>query len=270
MAFLKVEGDRQIYFEHHGAGLKGLPILLVHGWGMSVRVWDTTVPALLAGGHPVIAYDQRGCGKSDKDFTEISVASSGRDAAALLRHLGIGRAAVNGWSLGGAVSVEAAGLLGPVCAGLVLTAGATPRYVAAPDFPFGPPVGTVAQTVAALQADRASFFDGLSKVVCAKPVSAALVTWMWSIFMETSPNADRALADLDHLDQREALAKLTVPVLSTVGALDVFVAPDIGRQVPRYARNCEVVEFADCGHAPFIEDGPRYREVLLRFLKQLG
>ena len=198
------------------------------------------------------------------------MASSGRDAATLLRHLGIGRAVVNGWSLGGAVSVEAAGLLGPACAGVVLTAAATPRYVAAPDFPFGPPAGTVAQTVAALQADRATFLDGLSKAVCAKPVSAALVTWMWSIFMEASPNADRALADLDFVDQREALSKLTVPVLSVVGALDVVMAPEIGRQVAQYARQCEIVEFADCGHAPFVEDGPRYREVLLRFLKQLG
>ena len=46
--------------------------------------------------------------------------------------------------------------------------------------------------------------------------------------------------------------------------------PEIGRSVANYAKNASVVEFPEAGHAPFLEDGPRYREVLLDFLRKLG
>lgn len=267
MPFLKID-DRQIHFEHH-AGTK-LPVLLIHGWGMSTRVWDTTLPALLDAGHAVIAFDQRCCGNSDKDFATVSIESAASDAVALLRHLGVGRAAVNGWSLGGAVAVATAAKLGSGCAGVVLTAAATPRYVQAPDFPHGPPPGTTAQTVGMLRADRATFLDALSKGCCAKSPSPAVDAWLWSIFMQASPKADAALLELDTVDQRAALGALDVPVLSIVGGKDAIVVPDVGRSVAKYAKHATVVEFPECGHSPFLEDGPRYREVLLDFLRRLG
>jgi pimeloyl-ACP methyl ester carboxylesterase len=36
------------------------------------------------------------------------------------------------------------------------------------------------------------------------------------------------------------------------------------------ARRGQLAEFPDCGHAPFIEDGARYREVVLDFLRSLN
>ena len=268
MARLQVAEGRSIYYEQH-AGTR-LPVVLIHGWGMSCRVWDTTLTALKQAGHEVIAFDQRGCGSSDKDFATTSVTSSAQDVAMLVRHLGKERVAVNGWSLGGAIAVAAAGLLGKGCAGVVLTAGATPRYTQAEGFPHGGPVGSAAQTVAVLRADRANFLMGLTKGVSAEPQSAAVEQWLWSIFMQAAPAADDALADLDALDQRAALAALDVPVLSMVGARDAIVPADICRYAASIAKRGKVAEFAQSGHAPFLEEGPRYREVLLDFLRSLG
>ena len=268
MAYVSTADGRRIYFEHH-AGSK-LPVMLIHGWGMSCRVWDTTVSALLAAGHEVVAFDQRGCGQSDKDFAENTISLGAQDALAVLREAGIVRVAVNGWSLGGAIATEVAHLLGTGCAGLVLTTAATPRYVEAPDYPHGNPPGSPTATVAALRQDRANFFDGLTKAVCAVPQSAAMHAWLWSIFMQTAPCADTALADLDPLDQRAMLAALTVPILSFVGGKDVFVPPGVGRSVPGIARRCQLIEFENCGHAPFIEEAPRYRAALLDFLGTLA
>jgi pimeloyl-[acyl-carrier protein] methyl ester esterase len=268
MARLQVEDGRSNYYEHH-AGVK-LPIVLIHGWGMSCRVWDTTLPSLKAAGHEVIAFDQRGCGQSDKDFAETSVTSSADDVAALVRHLRRDRVVLNGWSLGGAIGTAAAGLLGRSCAGLVLTAAATPRYTQADGFEHGIPPGSVAQMIGALRADRANFLMGLTKGVCAEPQSAAVEQWLWSIFMQTAPCADDALGDLDHLDQRAALAALDIPVLSVVGARDAILPPDICRAAARTARRGRAEEFAQSGHAPFLEEGPRYREVLLDFLRSVS
>lgn len=268
MPYLAVAEDRKIYFEHYPG--KGLPVLLIHGWGMSCRIWDTTLSALLDAGHAVVSFDQRGCGSSDKDFPEVSIERSAADAVALLAHLGIRRAALNGWSLGGAVAVETARLLGAACAGVVVTAGATPRYVQAADFPHGNPPGSTAQTVAMLRADRANFLYALSQGVCAVPQSPQVIDWLWSIFMQAGPAADRALLQLDTLDQRATLAALEAPVMSVVGAKDAIVAPAICRAAGEIPKRGSVVEFEDCGHAPFLEDGPRYRRVLLDFLAKLA
>ena len=267
MAYLSTETGHRIYFEHHRG--KKLPVMLIHGWGASSRVWDTTLSALLAVGHEVVTFDQRGCGQSDKDFPANTIALGAADALAVLRQSGIQRAVVNGWSLGGAIATETAHRLGKNCAGLILTAGATPRYVQAPDYPHGNQPGTTAATVEALRQDRANFLDGLTKAVCAVPQSAAVHAWMWSMFMQTSPCADTALADLDTLDQRAILASLDVPILSFIGTNDVIVSPEIGRSAAKFARKLKAIELTGCGHAPFIEDAPRYRAELLSFLGAL-
>lgn len=85
------------------------PILLIHGFASTHVVnWvdPLWVKALQAAGRRVIAFDNRGHGRSDKphrpeDYrTEIMA----RDARRLLDHLGIKRADVMGYSLGARIS----------------------------------------------------------------------------------------------------------------------------------------------------------------------
>lgn len=267
MAYLEVEKNKRIYFEYYPG--KKRPVVLAHGWGMSCRVWDTTLVALQENGNAVITFDQRGCGLSDKDFAEVSIGSSAGDIVALVDHLKADGAVVNGWSLGGAVAVEAAHRLGRRASGLVLTCAASPRYVQAPDFPHGGAPDSLGQTLAALRADRASFLSALTAAVCAVDVGDPVRNWMWSIFMQASPSADLALLELGKVDQRAILAGLDVPLLSCVGAKDVVVAPEIGRIAGKMAKQGAIVEFAESGHAPFIEEGPKYRKELLSFINGL-
>ncbi len=271
MGSLKTEEGRHVHFEHHKATGKrsGVPVMLIHGWGSSSRVWDTTLVALQDAGHDVVAFDQRGCGQSDKDFEKVSIEAAAADAVAIADTLGLRRIAVNGWSLGGTIAVETARVLGDRCAGVVLTSGASPRFTQADGFPHGNPPGSTAETVQALRADRASFLYELSKAVYAQPQSDAVINWTWSLFMQAAPCADLALQQLDTVDQREILAGLQAPLLSIVGGKDPVTVPDIGRQAAEYAANGRLEEFADSGHAAFIEEGPRYRKVLLEFLASL-
>src|SRR4051794_21597597 len=133
MAYLEVEGDRRIYFEHHRGS--GRPVVLVHGWGVTARCWDTVAPALRANGNAVVLLDQRTCGRSDKDFDDVSIAALGSDVAALCERLELRDPVVNGWSLGGAVAVDAVSRMGGRASGLVLTGGGGPRAPPARDRP---------------------------------------------------------------------------------------------------------------------------------------
>ena len=266
MAYLDT-GSGRIYYEHH-AGDK-LPVLLIHAWAMSTRVWDSTLVALQDAGHEVIAFDQRGCGRSDKDFADFSISALADDAVRLVDELGLHRVVVNGWSLGGAVATQCAHRLGDRCAGLVLTCGASPRYTQADGFPYGGTADDVRGTVAAINPDRATFFHGIARAVCAKPVSEATLDWMWSIFMQAAPGADRSLGELATVDQRDILAGLDVPVLSYEGSEDAFVAPGIGEFAAQTAKDGRVVKMEGVGHGPMFEDYQRYCSELIGFLADL-
>ncbi len=267
MSYLSREDNKQVYYESHGSGDSA--IVLVHGWGMSGRTWDHVVPALTDAGHRVVLIDHRGCGLSDKDFADLSIKAIAGDVVALVQELGLSSVVLNGWSLGGAVVVEAADQLGSACSGLVLTCGATPTYTQKPDFPPGGTEEDMAGTLAALAADRVNFLQGLSQVVCVKEVGANIENWFWQIFLQASPLAGQSLGELAQLDQREQLASLDMPVLSFVGSEDGFVAPPICRWVGENHANARVVEFEGVGHAPFIEEQQGYLEALLGFLAEV-
>lgn len=269
MGYLATEGDRRVYFEHHAGS--GRTVVLSHGWGMSGRAWDTVVPALLDNGNAVVTYDHRACGQSDKDFADVSIDALGSDVVALCDHLGLDRVVLNGWSLGGAVVVDAAGKLGGRVAGVVSTVGATPRYTQADGWPYGGTAEVVAATVGALRPDRATFLHGLYHGgVFAVDVPVQVKDWCVSIALQAAHTADASLGALATVDQRDILAGLAAPFLAVVGAKDGVVDPGIGRAAAELAPNGRLVEFAECGHAPFLEDGDRYRAELVAFVNSLG
>ncbi len=267
MAYLAVDGDRKLSYEHYRGS--GRAVVLVHGWGMAARCWDTTLAALLANGNEVVVFDERCCGRSDKDFDDVSVEANGSDVVALVAACGLQKPVVSGWSFGGAVAADAAGKLGSNLSALVLTGGATPRYTAAPDWPYGGTVDDLAGTLGALATARVDTMLAVSQAVCKVDVGVNTVNWMWDMFLQTSPRVDGALESLGGIDQRDILRALDVPVLLLAGHHDLFVPFAAVKASLELYRDARLVEFPECGHAPFLEDGDRYRTELLAFLNGL-
>lgn len=69
----------------------GPPVLLLHGFPDTLDLWREVAPRLVAAGHRVIAFDQRGCGDSDMPaaLSAYAIAEIVDDAIALLDALGI-------------------------------------------------------------------------------------------------------------------------------------------------------------------------------------
>jgi pimeloyl-ACP methyl ester carboxylesterase len=89
-------------YVREGAG--GVPLLLVHGWPETRRIWWRNIAPLAAAGFDVIAPDLRGFGESEVGPDGFhDVAAHSRDLAALLGSLGIERVVAVAGDLGGAV-----------------------------------------------------------------------------------------------------------------------------------------------------------------------
>src|SRR5438128_661518 len=96
--FLDVGGVRARY---RTAGEAGAPVVLVHGLGGSVEIWERTMPAL-ARDHRVYAVDLVGFGRSDKPDAAYTIADLARFVRDFLDAAGLLRATLVGHSLGGA------------------------------------------------------------------------------------------------------------------------------------------------------------------------
>lgn len=84
---------------------EGRPVVLVHGFPDTKRLWSKVTPALVDAGYQVITYDQRGYGASDKpaEVEAYSIPFLAIDVTAILDHLGLEKAHLVGHDWGAAV-----------------------------------------------------------------------------------------------------------------------------------------------------------------------
>jgi pimeloyl-ACP methyl ester carboxylesterase len=93
-----------LYYEMHGTGR---PLVLLHGGLGSGEMFAPILPALAAGRQAIVP-DLQGHGRTADIDRPIDVRLMADDIAALIRHLGLDRADVMGYSLGGGVAMMTA------------------------------------------------------------------------------------------------------------------------------------------------------------------
>jgi pimeloyl-ACP methyl ester carboxylesterase len=86
---------------------RGSPLVLIHGLADDHRLWRKAIPDL-ALRHRVILYDVRGHGQSTVGDADGSLHQLGADLARLMDAIGLERAAVAGFSLGGTIAMRLA------------------------------------------------------------------------------------------------------------------------------------------------------------------
>lgn len=81
-------------------------VLLVHGWPLSQRMWDYTIPALLEQDCRVVTYDLAGFGDSDTPASGYNYDLMAADLFDLIRYLHLEHITLVCFSMGGAISVR--------------------------------------------------------------------------------------------------------------------------------------------------------------------
>jgi len=94
----------KLYYEIHGSGK---PLVLLHGGLGAIEMFGPNLQAL-AKGRQVIGVDLQGHGRTADIDRPLSVLFMADDVAALIKHLGITRTDVMGYSLGGGVALQVA------------------------------------------------------------------------------------------------------------------------------------------------------------------
>lgn len=97
-------GDVGLWVEHQG---QGPDVLLIAGLGDPVEAWQSQLDGL-ADSYHLIAYDNRGVGRTPIPDGPLSVATMAEDAAAVLRGLDIRDAHIAGFSGGSVIARELA------------------------------------------------------------------------------------------------------------------------------------------------------------------
>ncbi|MHA1391701.1 MAG: alpha/beta fold hydrolase [Promethearchaeota archaeon] len=80
----------------------GYPLFLIHGFGAKKESWIAQIPDL-SKHFKVIRLDNRGAGKSERPDAEYTMEVFADDINGLMAHLGIEKANIAGWSLGGMI-----------------------------------------------------------------------------------------------------------------------------------------------------------------------
>ncbi|OFW58489.1 MAG: hypothetical protein A2V52_01145 [Actinobacteria bacterium RBG_19FT_COMBO_54_7] len=105
-----VEGEAEIngITIHYRSYGQGDPLLLVMGLGGNIDWWSSEFLEALAEHFQIVAFDNRGAGRSEKAAGPYSIPQMATDAAELIKHMGWSSANVAGLSMGGMIAQELA------------------------------------------------------------------------------------------------------------------------------------------------------------------
>ena len=250
---------------------EGLPVVLLHGWGMNLRVWDPLAQAL-GERFRLIAVDLPGHGHSPwrapYSTARQQVQWISKTAAAL-----VGRApyALLGWSLGAELALEWASARPQGLERLVLFA-ATPRFTSAPDWPYGAPEERLERLAQGLRSDyRRTVSDFLELQVRGSTSGEAVLAQLRAaLFAHGEASAQALAAGLDILretDLRTGMGDMDTPALVVAGQYDRVVLPAASRALAEAMPRARYVEIRRAAHAPFLSHASEIAGLMTEFLE---
>ena len=253
---------------HYLQSGEGEDVLLLCGLGDDVSAWDAQL-APFSERHRVTVIDNRGVGRSSLPDGTFDVRDMAADAIALCDELGIAKAHVMGFSMGGAIAQE-----------LVLARPDLVRSLVI--------VGSWAYSDRLFRTliESSIYFSGIADDDRTFLMSFFASTYSAAVFedgrvdafadaMLNNPHPQSleafqrtARAILDH-DTRDRLSAIAVPTLVLHGEEDIICPPRHSRQIASLIPGARLVSIPAQAHQPFQEGPVGFNEIVLGFWREL-
>ena len=252
----EVTGGSGVRLAVRTAGPTGAPpVVLLHGWAQSSRVWTHQLTGPLAGSFRLIAADLRGHGDSAAPADGYDSADEwATDVRALLAYAG-NPAVLVGWSYGGLVVTDylrchgTAGLAGLAFVGAITEIGRGHG---------GGVVGPAMRDVlpAGLSEDPEVARAALSAFATGMPGTPVRPSRLATAMIEDSvrvPARVRSALFARDVTSADVLAAVDVPTLVLHGKQDAVVRPSVAEYTAGLVPGATLTWFDRVGHLPFAE-----------------
>ena len=259
-------GAVSLWLEREG---RGDPLLLIAGLGYASWCW-LELRGALRERCDLIAFDNRGTGRSDKPAGPYTMAMLADDAAAVLDAAGIARAHVLGHSMGGYIAQTLA-LSHPERVRSLVLVGTMPGGPGMQPMPAETVntwklAGTMAPADYARRSMPKSFAPGWTDAhprefegILARRLEFPTPTACWLAQYQ---------ACAEFVTRGAPVEKIGVPATVIHGALDAVVPQANGRMLAQRLPGAAFVDLPQAGHLPFLEDPPGFAALVRRHLEK--
>jgi 3-oxoadipate enol-lactonase len=265
MGYARAADGARIHYEVFGRC--GAPaVLMIQGLGADKHGWDMQ-RFVLARHYRVIAFDNRGAGRSDKPFGVYSIEQMADDAVAVMDDAGVVAAHVVGASMGGAISQVLAVRHPDRVLSLTLACTACRNHPwrrellerwaqTALDRGMGAMTSEAARWVIGPRSFRrlVPAFGWLGPLALGRPAHS-FVAQVRAILA-----ADETLA--------EELTSITVPTLVIVGNQDILTPRGDSEEIADRIPGAELVVISGAAHGFMVEHASTFNKILQDFLRR--
>jgi len=261
----------ELYYYEQGVGQ---PVVLIHGWPLSHRMWESQITALSEAGYRVIAYDRRGFGQSGRPTAGYDYNTFAADLNELITQLDLRDVVLAGFSMGGG---EVARYIGRYGTGRVAKAallGAVPPFLLkTADNPGGVDQAVFDGMLEGVRGDRiaflADFFPHFYGLDAEAERGSDLIAYSKWIAWAASPLATaQCIVAFGQTDFRADLAKFDVPTLVAHGDADQIVPLAIsGQRAHDSIRGSRLEVLQGAPHGFAATHARQLNALLLQFLK---
>lgn len=260
----------EIYYYEQG---QVKPVVLIHGWPLSHRMWESQITALSEAGYRVIAYDRRGFGQSGRPTGGYDYDTFAADLNELMTQLDLRDATLAGFSMGGGEVARYIGRYGTDRVAKTMLLGAVPPFLLkTQDNPQGVDKSVFDGMLTGVKQDRIGFLSqfllNFYNIEAGKSDKDDLLGYSKWIAWAASPLAtQQCIVAFGSTDFRADLAKFDVPTCIIHGDDDRIVPIEVsGQRAHEIIRGSRLEVLKGAPHGFAATHAQQLNELMLSFL----
>ncbi|QLL57926.1 alpha/beta fold hydrolase [Empedobacter falsenii] len=250
------------------------PVILIHGWPLSLQSWEYQIAKIVEAGFRCIAYDRKGFGKSCATWDRYDYDALAEDLHVLIDDLQLKNVVLVGFTMGGGEVVRYIANYGNKnISKIALISSIIPLVKQTDDNEYGVPQKDLDHIIHQLETSRLEFLEGFHKGfynhgLLKKSVSKEQLDFDFSVSSHASPIATlKAARSWMDTDFRTECKMIDVPTLIIHGKDDQTVPiKTAGDQASKLITNSTYIVYEDAPHGLNITHKEQLNMDLVEFL----